>query len=156
MKHLIWPLGWALLSACTVAVTPNPTPTPTPTPTPLPSSKVSAADLTGDWVWGEGTPPPSAGPLVDCAQSRPFPLKQEGQVLSGHVDICAGPCMMGPALTGTNQDGKVNLKSADGSEELILSYDARLQQLVGTRGGKPFYAVPFIRSTHPDCANRVY
>lgn len=147
-----WPgaLGLALLSACTVAAAPP----PTASPTPLPSSKVGVADLSGDWLWGEDTPEPGAGPFVACAASRPLSLKQEGQVLTGHLDTCAGPCLMGPPLVGKNEDGQVRLQGE--ADDLQLTYQAATQHLVGTRNGKPFWAVPFIRSTQPDCANRVY
>jgi hypothetical protein len=135
-----------LLAACSTA------PAVTGSPPPITggqASKVTAADLSGDWSWGEGTPEPSPGPLVACLTGSPMTLVQQGTALTGHIDTCGGPCLQGPALSGSNAGGKVDLAAS--GEAVSLTFDAKSQHLVGTRNGKAFWAVPFVRSTASNC-----
>lgn len=139
-----------LLAACSTA------PAVTSSPPPITGgqvSKVSAADLSGDWSWGEGTAEPSAGPLVACLTGSPMTLVQQGTALTGHIDTCGGPCLQGATLSGTNQGGTVDLAAS--GEAVTLTYDAKSQHLVGTHNGKAFWAVPFVKSAAASCESIV-
>jgi hypothetical protein len=114
---------------------------------------VTAADLSGTWSWGQEVPEPSPGPKVACVVGNPLVLSQQGKALTGHADVCGGPCMQGAPLTGTVTENMVVLSSD--AEKFQLTFDPKTQHLVGTRNGKPFWAVPFKPSGAPECANIV-
>jgi hypothetical protein len=140
-----------LLGACTVAVSPAPGPSPSPTA----SSPVTAANVSGAWVFGDANEPPT-GPVVTCNPFRLWNLTQDGTNVKGSVEACIGPCAaFTEEVTGTNVGGTLQL-SGEAAESpsaqhtpvrYTLRFDAASQHLVGTRNGQPFWAAPFIQQT---------
>ena len=127
-------------------------PGPSPSATITPTATVSAADLTGQWLFGSSDEP-SPGPVLACYPFKVWNLTQTGTKLHGSVLACMGPCSAFTEETdGTNASGSVTLTgiakddpTATGSPVAYsLQFDPATQHLVGTRNAQSFWAAPFI------------
>ncbi len=134
-------------------------PQASPSPTAKPSSSVSAADLTGQWIFGAIEEPP-AGPVLGCYPFKLWNLAQTGSALHGSVLACVGPCSAFTEETdGQNSSGSITLSglardypAASGSAvSYALQFNPSTQHLAGVRNDQPFWAAPFIQKPASLC-----
>jgi hypothetical protein len=125
------------------------------------SPKVSAADLTGTWVFGnDGEPAPGA--VATCAPDQVLSLAQEGQRVLGSVNTRTGMVRQLEALEGENVAGKValtgtyygNALEKPSDVDYVLTFDPASQHLRGTREGTAFWAAPWVDPGSPECPAR--
>jgi hypothetical protein len=149
----------AMIAACGEDV---PGTQPGVSPSPRPSSPISAANLSGAWVFGESNEPP-AGPVYACTAGQLLSINDQGGALSGGVSICGGPCMLRETFTGRNTKGVAtfdgefqgNLAPVAETVSYTLTFDPKTQHLVGTRSGRPFWAAPLVQPSKQECADVV-
>lgn len=142
------------------------------TPGPLVASvaPVSASDLSGAWVFGDGQEP-APGPVVTCAPTQTLTLYHTGGTLHGDVQTCSRPCDTPEdcreacktleAFEGTGRDGAVSLagkyhgNQLDRSEPVTyaLTFDPATRHLVGTRNGRAYWAAPWGKPTARRCGD---
>lgn len=131
---------------------------------------VSAANLSGQWVFGDGTEP-APGPVVTCEPAQTLTLYQQGGSLHGDVKTCSRPCTTPAdcedacktleAFEGVNSDGTVTLKGKFSGNQLdraedveyALRFDPQTRHLVGTRDGRAFWAAPWGRPIGRRCSD---
>lgn len=152
----------ALLAACqTPAGQPGPSGPATPGPRATASTSVSAADLTGTWVFGSrGEPGP--GPVVTCAPDQVMALAQEGQRVLGSVSTRTGLVRQIEEFEGQNVAGEValagtyrgNLAGEASEVTYALSFDPASRHLRGKRLGESFWAAPWVDPGTPVCGAR--
>lgn len=148
-----------LLAACS-----GPDASSTPTTGGLPAGTipptpriVTAEQLDGDWVFGDGHEP-AAGPVADCQALQTMTLQTVGAGrLHAAVQTCVQTCEQLESLDGIDDQGQVTLSGSFqgnfGQPPIAVSYtlryDTATQHLVGTRNGTTFWAAPYEPSA--DC-----
>lgn len=162
MRYPLWAFLFALATAgsagaCKVdAVVALPTPSPgasttppaSPTPAPSPGTSVTAADVSGPWVFGTTNEPPAGAVPTRCIgyAATTLNLTQTGTNLTGTVSQCMAVCRLTENLSGTNDHGHVHLTGTATADGTAVTYDLDFnpttKHLVGTRNGQPFWAAP--------------
>lgn len=155
-----------LLWAC-VEETPGQTGS-APLPAGASAPPVSAEDLSGAWVFGDGSPP-APGPVETCLPLQTLTLYEQGDAIHGDVqtcsrrceppDDCTGACKTLEAFEGVNRAGEVTLSGkfqgnqGDQGEPVTyaLRFDPETRHLVGTRNGRAFWAAPWAKPPARRC-----